>query len=257
MKIISWNVNGINASIKHGLFKFIGDEMADIYCFQEIKVSQATIDKTFIPFYEKAGFSCFWNEADKKGYSGVMTLSKVKPMTVSYGIDCDEFDHEGRVVTVEFEDFYLVNAYIPNAGRGLPRLPFKLDYNEKFSEFLNHLRKTKPVVACGDLNVCHKEIDIARPKSNKKSPGFTIEERDSFSALLDSGDGFVDTFRVFNQEPDQYTWWSYRSNARAKNIGWRLDYFIVSKKFLPHILKSEILAEVMGSDHCPIRLTQK
>ncbi|MHA1745443.1 MAG: exodeoxyribonuclease III [Promethearchaeota archaeon] len=252
MKIISWNVNGINSSIKHGLFKFIGDEMADIYCFQEIKVSQATIDKNFIPFYEKAGFSCFWNEADKKGYSGVMTLSKVKPMSVSYGIDCDEFDHEGRVVTVEFADFYLVNAYVPNAGRGLPRLPFKLEYNEKFSEFLNHLRKTKPVVACGDLNVCHKEIDIARPKSNKKSAGFTIEERNSFSALLDSG--FVDTFRVFNQDPDQYTWWSYRNQARSKNIGWRLDYFIVSKKFLPHILKSEILAEVLGSDHCPIML---
>jgi exodeoxyribonuclease III len=252
MKIISWNVNGINSTIKKGFFDFFTKEKADIYCLQEIKVSDQTLDKTF---QTPPGYFRYWNQAERKGYSGVMVLTKLKPLSVQYGLGFDEFDSEGRLLTLEFEDFYLINAYIPNAGRGLPRLDFKLNYNQKLYTFMEMLKKEKNVILCGDLNVAHKEIDLTNPKSNKKNAGFTIEERDSFSNLLDLG--YVDSFREFESDGGNYTWWSYRNNARARNIGWRLDYFVVNQTFMSGVKKSSILPNVVGSDHCPIKLLLK
>ncbi len=250
MKIISFNVNGINSTIKKGLLDFIHEEDADIYCFQEIKSDENTIDKSFL---ELEGYHRYWNTAEKKGYSGVMTLSKSKALSSVHGTGVNEYDKEGRVLTTEYNDFYLVNAYVVNAQRGLTRLDYKLEWNDALLDHLENLKSQKSVVLCGDLNVAHKEIDIENPKSNKKNAGFTQEERDWFTKLLDKG--YVDTFREFNTEPKNYTWWSYRYNAREKNIGWRLDYFVVNQDFMDRVNKSEILADVQGSDHCPIRLT--
>ncbi|UYP48355.1 hypothetical protein NEF87_004640 [Candidatus Lokiarchaeum ossiferum] len=252
MKIISWNVNGINSSIKKGFFKFIESEKAEIYCLQEIKVSEKTIDKSF---QAPEGYQMYWNQAERKGYSGTMVLTNVEPLTVQFGMGIDEFDTEGRLLTLEFDNFYLINAYIPNAGRGLPRLDFKLDYNQKLYAFMENLQKEKNVILCGDLNVAHKEIDLTNPKSNKKNAGFTIEERNSFTELLDLG--YIDSFREFESEGGHYTWWSYRNDARARNIGWRLDYFVVNAEFMPKISQSSILSDVIGSDHCPIKLELK
>ena len=253
MKIVSWNVNGINSTFKKDLIPTINELNADVICFQEIKVSEKTIDPQIDEL--STNYKQYWNQAERKGYSGVMILTKKKPLSVKYGLGNKNFDNEGRLITLEFADFFLINAYIPNAGRGLPRLPFKLEYNINLIRYMNSLKKKKHVVLCGDLNVAHKEIDIKNPKTNKKNAGFTQEERASFSALLTNGN--IDTFREFTKEGGHYTWWSYRNNARERNIGWRLDYFVIDKEFLSDIEISEILPEINGSDHCPIQLLIK
>ena len=253
MKIVAWNVNGINSSFKKDLIPTLKKLNADVICLQEIKVSEKTIDPQIKEL--STNYNQYWNQAERKGYSGVMTLSKNKPISVKYGSENKSFDNEGRLITLEFDKFYLINVYIPNAGRGLPRLPFKLEYNKNLIKYMNSLKKKKHVVLCGDLNVAHKEIDIKNPKTNKKTAGFTQEERDSFSELLN--EGYFDTFREFTKDGGHYTWWSYRNNARERNIGWRLDYFVINEKLLPHIKSSEILPDLMGSDHCPIELIMK
>ncbi|QEE15587.1 exodeoxyribonuclease III [Promethearchaeum syntrophicum] len=253
MKIVSWNVNGINSSLKNNLIPILNNLNADIICLQEIKVSEKTIDPQIKEL--SINYKQYWNQAERKGYSGVMTLSKKKPISVKFGSENNIFDNEGRLITLEFDNFFLMNAYIPNSGRGLPRLPFKLKYNKNLIKYMNTLKKKKHVILCGDLNVAHKEIDIKNPKTNKKNAGFTQEERDSFSELLN--EGYIDTFREFTKDGGHYTWWSYRNNARERNIGWRLDYFVIDEKFLPNLKSSEILPDLLGSDHCPIELVIK
>ena len=253
MKIVSWNVNGINSTFKKDLIPTINNLNADIICFQEIKVSEKTIDPQIDVL--SSGYEQYWNQAERKGYSGVMTLTNEKPLSLKFGLGNKDFDNEGRLITLEFADFFLLNAYIPNAGRGLPRLPFKLKYNINLIRYMNSLKKKKHVVLCGDLNVAHKEIDLKNPKTNKKTAGFTQEERDSFSDLLNNG--YIDTFREFTKEGGHYTWWSYRNNARERNIGWRLDYFVIDKEYLSTIESSKILPDILGSDHCPIQLVIK
>lgn len=255
MKIISWNINGLNASLKTGIVDFIEEQNADIYCFQETKVSQEKISIMEKNLKDVEGYYFTWNCAERKGYSGVLTLSKKEPLSIQHGMGIDEFDAEGRLLTLEYNDFYLINGYLPNAGRGLPRLDFKIKYNENLMNFLDTLRNEKNVILTGDLNVAHQEIDLANPDSNHKTAGFTDEERKSFSELLDHG--FIDTFREFNKDGGNYTFWSYRGGAREKNIGWRLDYFVVNQKFLSKVEKSDILTEVKGSDHAPIILQLK
>ena len=249
VKILSWNVNGLNASIKKGFLDFLEKEDADIVCLQETKVSSKTLDKNF---ENLKGYHQYWNTAEKNGYSGVMTLTKEKPLSFQEGMGITEFDQEGRLITLEYSDYYLINAYLPNAGRGLVRLDFKLEYNKNLMKYLDKLRKKKDLILTGDLNVAHKEIDLANPKSNGKTAGFTPEERDSFTKLLNLE--YFDTFREFEKSGGNYTYWSYRTKARDRNVGWRLDYFVVNKSFLSKVAKSEILSEIMGSDHCPIRL---
>ncbi len=256
MKIISWNVNGLNSALKKGLLKFLKEEGADIYCLQEVKVSEKTIDPNFIenPIMKK--YQMFWNPAKKNGYSGTMVLTKVEPKAVMFGINHEEdLDLEGRLITMEYEKFFLINGYLPNAGYGLKRLEFKLRYNQALWDYIDELKVKKPIILTGDLNVAHKEIDLANPASNKKHAGFTNEERISFSELLNRG--YIDTFRFFNSDGGHYTYWSYRSNARERNVGWRLDYFIVNHEFIPQVKASEILDQIYGSDHCPIRLILK
>ena len=249
MKIISWNVNGIRACLKKGLLDFIKQEAADIYCFQETKASPGIED---IAPLELTDYQQHWHHAEKKGYSGTMILTREEPLSVVRGIDKKGFDQEGRAITLELDDFYLVNVYFPNAARDLARLDFKLDFNNRLLRFIESLGKQKPIVLTGDFNVSHKEIDIARPKANRGSAGFTDEERAWFDRLLEKG--YVDTFRQFTQDGDHYTWWSYMHNARSKNIGWRLDYFIVSGELVPKLRQSDILSHVLGSDHCPVRV---
>lgn len=249
MKIISWNVNGIRAALGHGLLNFVKKENPDILCLQETKANKEQVDHK-LDQYEQ-----YWNSAEKPGYSGTAIFSKKKPIKVTNGIGKKEHDKEGRVITAEFPNFYLVNIYVPNSGRGLVRLKYRMKWDNDLKNYLKNLQKKKPVVACGDLNVAHKEIDIARPKQNMKNAGFTDEERSGMTKLLDAG--FIDTFRNFNDKPDQYTWWSYMFNARNKNIGWRIDYFIVSKKFMKNIKGAFILQKVMGSDHCPVGIKIK
>jgi exodeoxyribonuclease III len=249
VKIISWNVNGLNSTIKKGFLEYVAKEDADVVCLQETKVSNATIDKKM---ENLQGYNQYWNTAEKNGYSGVMTLTKEKPLSIQEGMGISEFDKEGRLLTVEFSDYYLINGYLPNAGRGLIRLDFKLNYNKNLVKYLEKLRKKKDIILTGDLNVAHKEIDLANPKSNTKTAGFTPEERASFTKLLSLG--YIDTFREFEKDGGNYTYWSYRTKARERNVGWRLDYFVVNKNFLSKVVKSEILSEIMGSDHCPIRL---
>ncbi|MHA1620255.1 MAG: exodeoxyribonuclease III [Promethearchaeota archaeon] len=254
LKIISWNVNGLNAAIKKGLLDFIKSENADIYCFQEVKVSDKTISKDFMDSPILKPYNLYWNKAEKNGYSGTMTLTKQAPLAVLDGMNQNpELDREGRLITTEFKNFYLINGYVPNAGAGLKRLDFKLDYNNVLWDYLDELKAEKSVVLTGDLNVAHEEIDLANPSSNRKNAGFTQEERDSFSDLLSRG--YIDTFRSFNSGGGHYTYWSYRSNARARDVGWRLDYFVCNSEFLPSVQKFDILKDVLGSDHCPIGLT--
>ncbi len=249
MEIISWNVNGINSLIEKGLLEFVEEQDADCYLLQEIKSGEDTINKKIL---NVENYKTYWNPANKKGYSGVITLTKKEPMKQIQGIGEEKFDKEGRVLTLEFDKFYLLNVYVVNAGRGLTRLEYKMKWNAQFLDFIEELKENKPVVIGGDFNVAHKEKDLANPQSNFKNAGFTPEEREWFSKFLDKG--YVDNFREFNKEGGNYTFWSYMHNARERNIGWRLDYFVVNEKFKENIKKSEIMEDVMGSDHCPIKL---
>lgn len=251
MRLISWNINGIRAAIGKGFFDFVDSYSPDVLLLQEVKALEEQVE-----FPDDFSYSIHWNPAEKKGYSGVAALSKKEPLTVAKGMGIEEHDQEGRVLTLEYDKFYLVNVYTPNAQNQLKRLDYRLEWDKAFLEHLKSLEEKKPVIFCGDLNVAHEEIDIARPKANRKSAGFSDEERASFTELLDAG--FVDTFRHFHpDEPDHYSWWSYRAGARGKNIGWRLDYFGVSTSFMSKVKSASILSDVMGSDHCPVELLLK
>ena len=248
MKLLSWNVNGIRASIKKGFSKSMEHENPDIICLQEIKANQEQVDK-ILQGYEHH----IWNSAEKKGYSGTAIFSKIKPLSVKLGNELLD-DKEGRVIVAEFDKFYLVNVYTPNSKRELTRLKYRQEWDKDFLKMLKNLEKSKSVIFCGDLNVAHTTIDIARPKDNTKNAGFTIEERLDFDEYIKHG--FIDTFRFQHpDEKDHYTWWSPMHNARANNIGWRIDYFCVSKELKNRILKTEILSHLHGSDHCPVSLT--
>ncbi len=249
MKLVSWNVNGIRAVQKKGFNEYVQKENPDVLCLQEVKATKEQAGEIM------KGYHSFWNSAQKKGYSGTAIFSKKEPINVTYGIGLEEHDTEGRVITAEFDDYHVLTVYTPNAQRGLTRLDYRLKWDEVFRDFVKNLEKKKPVIFCGDLNVAHNEIDIAHPNSNRNNPGFTDAERNSFSKLLDTG--FVDSFRHFNKDPHQYSWWSYMFNARAKNIGWRIDYFCASEK-IKHSLKSAFIRqEIHGSDHCPVGLILK
>ena len=247
MKLVSWNVNGIRAALKKGFMDFFNDIDADIFCLQEIKLSEGQLDLELDGYYQ------YWNYAEKKGYSGTAVFTKEEPLHVSYGIDIDEHDHEGRVITCEYEDFFLVTCYTPNSQRGLTRLDYRMTWEDDFREYLNMLKNVKPVVLCGDLNVAHKEIDLKNPASNKKNAGFTIEERTQFQNLLDAG--YIDTFRhLYPDAEDRYSWWSYITKARDRNAGWRIDYFVVSDDLNDAVVEADIRDDILGSDHCPVSL---
>lgn len=246
-KLISWNVNGLRSCMGKGFMDFFDSVDADIFCLQEIKLSEGQIE------WNKENYYSYWNYAEKKGYSGTAVFSKEKPLSVKYGIGIDEHDHEGRVITLEFENFYMVTVYTPNSQRELTRLEYRMKWEDDFRNFLNDLRKTKPVVVTGDMNVAHKEIDLKNPKTNRKNAGFTDEERQKMTELLDSG--FIDTFRYFYPDVEQkYSWWSYMFKSREKNAGWRIDYFLASKELEDRLINAEIHDKVLGSDHCPIEL---
>lgn len=246
-KLISWNVNGLRSCMGKGFMDFFDSVDADIFCLQEIKLSEGQIE------WNKENYYSYWNYAEKKGYSGTAVFSKEKPLSVKYGIGIDEHDHEGRVITLEFENFYMVTVYTPNSQRELTRLEYRMKWEDDFRNFLNDLRKTKPVVVTGDMNVAHKEIDLKNPKTNRKNAGFTDEERQKMTELLDLG--FIDTFRYFYPDVEQkYSWWSYMFKSREKNAGWRIDYFLASKELEDRLISAEIHDKVLGSDHCPIEL---
>ena len=247
-KFISWNVNGLRACVTKGFLDFVQNVNPDVLCVQETKLQEGQIELE-LPEYHK-----FWSYAEKKGYSGTLILTKEKPISASYGIGVDEHDREGRVITLEFDDYYLVNCYTPNSQNELQRLPYRMIWEDDFHKYLKNLEKKKPVILCGDLNVAHKEIDLKNPKTNRKNAGFTDEERSKISALLE--DGFIDTFRYFYPDKTEiYSWWSYRFRAREKNSGWRIDYFLASESLKDRLLGAAIHTEVMGSDHCPVELT--
>ena len=246
-KLISWNVNGIRACVKKGFLDYFKEMDADIFCIQESKMQEGQL------VLELEGYYQYWNYAIKKGYSGTAIFTKEEPISVSYGIGIEEHDNEGRVITLEFDNFYMITVYTPNSQTELARLDYRMKWEEDFREYLIKLDKKKPVVVCGDMNVAHKEIDLKNPKTNHKNAGFTDEEREKMTKLLSSG--FVDTFRYFYPEQkDIYSWWSYRFSARAKNIGWRIDYFLTSKSLEGNLIDAKIHTEVMGSDHCPVEL---
>ena len=247
MKLISWNVNGIRAAITKGFNDFFEEEEADIFCIQETKMQPGQADINF------EGYKQYWNSALKKGYSGTAIFTKKEPLNVSYGIGIEEHDQEGRVITLEFEKFYLVNCYTPNEKRGLERLEYRMVWEDAFRNYLLELNKVKPVIMCGDLNVAHNEIDLKNPKTNVGNAGFTNEERGKMSELLNAG--FIDTFRyLYPDKENVYTWWSYMFHAREKNVGWRIDYFITSKSLKKNIKDAIIYDNILGSDHCPIGL---
>lgn len=247
MKLVSWNVNGLRACMGKGFSEVFSSLDADFFCLQETKMQQGQLDLSF------AGYQSFWNYADKKGYSGTAVFTRHTPLSVSYGIGIDEHDHEGRVITLEMPDFFLVNVYTPNAQEGLRRLDYRMKWEDDFLSYLQSLDARKPVVVCGDLNVAHQEIDLKNPKSNRKNPGFTDEERGKMTSWL--GSGFTDTFRFFYPDKeDIFSWWSYRFHAREKNIGWRIDYFIVSDRLCTRLRGAKIHTDMMGSDHCPVEL---
>lgn len=249
-KLISWNVNGLRACVGKGFLDFFRQIDADVFCIQESKLQEGQIDLDLPGYYQ------YWNYAQKKGYSGTALFTKEEPLSVTCGIGHEAHDTEGRVITAEFGDYYVVTCYTPNSQDGLVRLDYRMEWEDVFLAYLKELEKKKPVVFCGDLNVAHKEIDLKNPKSNRKNAGFTDEERGKFTALLSAG--FVDTFRYFY--PDQegiYSWWSYRFSARAKNAGWRIDYFCVSESLTDRLVSASIHTEVMGSDHCPVELVLK
>jgi exodeoxyribonuclease-3 len=251
-KLICWNVNGIRALEKKGFVKLVTELDADIFSIQETK---AQPDQLSEQLHNIEGYESYWHSAERKGYSSVGIYTRIKPLTVSYGMGIKEFDCEGRVLTLEYKDFYLINIYYPNAGDGLKRLDYKTSFNTAMQKYAGKLSSIKSVVMCGDFNVAHKEIDLKNPKNNVKNAGFTPKEREGMDNLISSG--FVDTFRMFNQEGGHYTWWSYRFNARAKDIGWRIDYFCVDEKSRDRVKNSVILKDIFGSDHCPIQLDFK
>lgn len=246
-KIISWNVNGLRAAVGKN-FKEVFDSLdADIFCIQETKLQEGQIDLEF------DGYKSYWNYAEKKGYAGTAIFTKEEPKDVFYGINEPFYDNEGRVITLEFENYFFLTCYTPNSQSELKRLEYRMSWEEKFLTYLKKLEKTKPVILCGDLNVAHKEIDLKNPKTNMGNAGFTNEEREKFGTLLDSG--FIDTFRYFHpDEPGRYSWWSYRFNARKNNAGWRIDYFLVSEELKDKLVSADILSDIQGSDHCPVEL---
>ena len=247
MKLISWNVNGLRAAMGKGFMDAFAALNADIFCLQETKLQEGQIQMD-LPEYHQ-----YWNYAEKKGYSGTAIFTKREPLSVRYGIGVDEFDHEGRVITLEYPDFFFITVYTPNSQDGLARLPYRMQWEDTFLQYLKGLEKEKPVVFCGDLNVAHQEIDIKNPKSNIHNAGFTQEERDKMTALL--GSGFIDTFRYFHPDvTGAYSWWSYRFRAREHNAGWRIDYFITSEALRPRLESACIHPEIFGSDHCPVEL---
>ena len=247
MRLVSWNVNGIRACLGKGFLEYFKDVEADIFCLQETKLQEGQVDM------ELEGYEQYWNYAIKKGYSGTAVFTKRKPISVKRGLGMNEHDQEGRVLTLEFKDFYLVNVYTPNSQRELARIYYRMGWEDAFREYLQRLDGLKPVILCGDLNVAHNEIDIKNPKTNRKSAGFTYEERGKMTELLEAG--FVDSFRfLYPDKKDAYTWWSYFRDAREKNVGWRIDYFIVSERLKDLIEDSKIHPTIMGSDHCPVVL---
>lgn len=244
MKFVSWNVNGLRAIQKKGFKDFFEQIDADIFAIQETKMQEEQKDFDFPNYYE------YWNCADKKGYSGTLIYTKEKPLNVSYGIDNEKYNDEGRIITLEYQDYYFVTVYVPNSQRELTRLDYRMQFEDDFRDYLTKLDSLKPVIVCGDLNVAHREIDLKNPKSNERNAGFTIEERSKFQVLLDSG--FIDSFRYLYPEKIQYTWWSYIFNARKNNIGWRIDYFLISSRIINQLKDSIIYDDVFGSDHCPV-----
>ena len=249
-KYISWNVNGLRAVIKKGFLEYIEEEKPDIIGLQEIKLSEGQLD------LEIPGYNMYYNYAERKGYSGTAIFTKEKPINVTYGIGMEEHDNEGRVITAEFSEYYFVTVYTPNSKDKLLRLDYRMIWEDEFLKYLKNLEKSKPVIVCGDLNVAHKEIDLKNPKTNTRNPGFTIEERNKFTNLLDSG--FIDTFRYFYPDKEfAYSWWSYRGNARKNNTGWRIDYFCVSDSLKDRIIDAKIQSNIEGSDHCPVVLYMK
>ncbi|QDV65964.1 exodeoxyribonuclease III [Crateriforma conspicua] len=252
MQLVSWNVNGIRAAMEKGFRDFVVDHQPDMLCLQETKAKPEQVDTSWA---DDLGYTQIWNPADKAGYSGTSVWTKVAPNKHTLGIGLDHHDREGRVITATFDDFHLVNVYTPNSQRGLKRLDYRMQWDADFLEYLRKLNRRKPVIFCGDLNCSHQEIDLANPKANRKNAGFTDQERAGLDAIATAK--FVDSFRVFDDSPDRYTWWTYRNNARERNIGWRLDYFWVAKKFWDRVADAKILDQVFGSDHCPVQLTLK
>ena len=249
MKFISWNVNGLRACVGKEFEQQFKDLDADFFCLQETKMQAGQLDLSF------PGYESYWNYADKKGYSGTAIYTKHKPLSVTYGIDIDEHDHEGRVITLEMEDFYLVTVYTPNSQDGLRRLEYRMKWEDDFQAYLHKLDEKKPVIVCGDMNVAHQEIDLKNPKANHKNAGFTDEEREKMTQLLSNG--FIDTFRTLYPEQVTYSWWSYRFRAREKNTGWRIDYFLISERLKDRLEDAKIHTEIMGSDHCPVEIILK
>lgn len=247
MKMISWNVNGLRACMNKDFESFFNKSDADIFCIQETKLQQGQID--FAP----KGYHCYWNYAEKKGYSGTAVFTKTEPLSVNYGIGIEEHDKEGRVITLEFKDFYFVTVYVPNSQRELKRIDYRMKWEDDFRDYILSLNQSKPVIFCGDLNVAHREIDLKNPKTNHNNAGFTDREREKFSKMIDCG--FTDTFRYFYPDREGiYSWWSYMFKAREKNAGWRIDYFIVSSSLNDRLKNADILTDIFGSDHCPVLL---
>ena len=246
MRLISWNVNGLRACAGKGFADIFKQLDADFFCLQETKMQEGQLDLEF------EGYTSYWNYADKKGYSGTAIYTRRQPLSVTYGIGIDEHDHEGRVITLETADFYLVTCYTPNSQDGLRRLDYRMTWEDDFRSYLMQLDKQKPVILCGDLNVAHEEIDLKNPKTNRQNAGFTDQERQKFTDLL--GSGFIDTYRTLYPEQVEYSWWSYRFQARQKNAGWRIDYFVTSERLRPLIADAKIHTDILGSDHCPVEL---
>lgn len=247
MKLISWNVNGLRAAIKKGFMDYFNEIDADIFCLQETKLQPDQIE------LDLPGYEIYWNSAEKKGYSGTALFTRIKPLNVTYGLGIEQHDHEGRVITAEFENCYVVTCYTPNSQRELARLDYRMTWEDDFLAYLKDLDSKKPVILCGDLNVAHTEIDLKNPKTNRKNPGFTDEERNKFSELLDAG--FIDSFRYFYPDKTEaYSWWSYMRKSRERNAGWRIDYFVVSDRLADELKGASIHNEILGSDHCPVEL---
>ena len=250
MKLISWNVNGLRACMQKGFMDFFNEMDADVFCVQETKMQPGQLELDLPGYYQ------YWNSAEKKGYSGTALFTKTEPLSVTYGIGVEEHDHEGRVITAEFEDFYVVTVYTPNSQRELTRLDYRMQWEEAFLAYINGLKEKKGVIFCGDLNVAHKEIDLKNPKTNHRNAGFTDEERNCFTRVLENG--FIDTFRYFYPDmTDIYSWWSYMFQARSKNVGWRIDYFVASEDLKDRLVDAKIHTEVLGSDHCPVEVELK